>query len=54
MVANVLNRDNVVSDFEIQLLYYVHFRTSNPVKVMNTLTHQQLSDKLNHYSPLQE
>ena len=35
-VANVLDCKIVVSEFELQSLYYVHFRANNPEKGMNS------------------
>ena len=39
VVANVLDCNTVVSEFEIQSHYYVHFWTNIPEKGMNYLTH---------------
>ena len=38
VVANVLDCDVTVSEFELQLHYYVHFRTNILRKSMNPLT----------------
>ena len=35
LVANVLDSDIVVSEFELQPLYYVHFRTYTLGKFIN-------------------
>ena len=35
VVANVLDCDIVVSEFKLELRYYVHFRTNIPGKGMN-------------------
>ena len=35
--ANVLNRDILVSEFELQSCYYIHFRTNIHGKGMNLL-----------------
>ena len=37
LVANVLDNDIIVSEFEPQLYYCVHFRTNTLVKVMKLL-----------------
>ena len=37
VVVNVLNCDIVVSEFELQSRYYVHFRTNISGKTMNSL-----------------
>ena len=36
-MAKVLDGDPEVSEFELQLRYYVHFRTNTPGKDMNPL-----------------
>ena len=39
VVANMLDYDIVVSDFELQSRYYVHFRTNTLEKGMNPFIH---------------
>ena len=41
-VANALDCDIVVSEFELQSRYYVHFRTNTLGKGMNPLLRPQL------------
>ena len=43
VVANVLDSDLVVSEFEFQSRYYIHFRTSALEKGMNLLLHPAMS-----------
>ena len=40
-MAKVLDCNMVVSEFEFQSRYYVHFQATNNGKGMNTLLHQQ-------------
>ena len=37
VVANVLDRDTVVSEIELQLRYYIHFWTNTQGKGVNSL-----------------
>ena len=37
VVVSVLDRDIVVSEFELWSLYYIHFRTNITEKIMNSL-----------------
>ena len=47
IVANMLDCDIVVSQFELQSSYYVHFRTNTLEKGMKPLTHYETSNRLN-------
>ena len=48
IVANVLEFNIVISEFELQLRYYVHFGTNALGKGMNPLIHSYLGVKLYH------
>ena len=44
VMANMLECDFVVSEFELQSCYYVHFRTNNLGKGINSLLHTAMVD----------